>query len=189
MKVEQIKEELIKEWQDLRTAIDKAFYYLEEEDFQRKGSNKDSWTVAETLYHINILNRHFLDQLENRPQLKGKPKSSLPKSLYAKMLLASMPAETHGVSKRKYKTPSATDPLKKQAKGYAIVPKVVFADLLADLDQIKSLIAELDQGNLATYKIKGVIKVFRIYTYEALLVLIRHSHRHIIQAENIIKGN
>lgn len=186
--IDRVKKELLSEWQELRTSIDQVFYYIEEEDFQRKWTKKDSWTVAETLYHINMVNRHLLDQLLALKSSSTKLKGKLPTSLYAKLLLPSLPKENQGVSKRSYKTLAKTDPIKKQAKGYAIVPKVIFADLLADLDDLKALIGQLDKTDIATKKVRGLIKLFSIYSYEALQIMVRHSRRHIVQAENILKG-
>ncbi|GEM_PF-6429404 len=182
-----LKESLLGEWQELRDTIDQVFYYLEEEDYQRKGSQENSWTLAEVLFHINLLNRHFLSQISDlKPEMKEVKK--LPKSFYAKMLLPTMPAATKGKSKKNYKTPRSTDPKHWVAKGHAIVPKVVFADLLADLDELKAYINKIEEGNFARLKLKGIIKVFKLYVHEALLIMIRHSRRHILQAENILAG-
>lgn len=186
--LEQYKSELLNEWQSLRDSIDTTFYYLEEEDFSRKEAKAKAWNLKEVLYHINLLNRHFLDQIEAKePKAKDQVKK-IRTSFYARSLMKTMPYESEGQSKRKYRSPKKVDPVLKQKQGYAIVSKVVFADLLDDLESIKSYIENLGNNGLLGLKVKALIPFFSVYGHEALGIMIRHERRHIAQAKRILNA-
>lgn len=184
--VEVFKEDLLKAWQELRNTIDDVFYYVEDEDFQKR-LEESSWSVKEVLYHINMVNRHYLDQMKfesNSP----KSKNLLKTSFFGRMLMKSMPKAQNGRSGRKYKTQSKVDPRQRQKAGYAVVSKVVFADLLSDLDEIKGHIEALPENGLHHRKLKSLAPIFKVYGHEALELLVYHSFRHIYQAESILKA-
>lgn len=182
----EFKSELLEEWQELRSDIDQLFYYVEEEDFLRKGKGKNAWSVKEVLYHINLTNQHYLEQMRELPQ-KAEPQK-LHSSIFGRSIMKSMPKATKGQSKRKHKTRSKVDPRVKQKQGYAIVEKVVFSEMLRDLDEMKKWIEGLPQNGLHNQKLKTLMPLFKMYGHEALASLIRHQRRHIAQAEDILKS-
>lgn len=189
MKAAEAKKHLLGRWQECRQQLDNLFYYAEEEDLKKRLAGKGQWSVTEVLFHINLVNGAYL---KNMPALDALSAASadreLKRSFLGKQIERSMALKPNGGMRFKMKTPSVSDPIKAQARGHAAVEKVIFREILQDLESIKSYIEILDHKNLEKHKVATLFPILKVNGADVPFVLLEHELRHLAQAKRIVEA-
>ncbi len=176
-------------WQKCRHELDQLFYYCEEEDLKKRLPGKGSWSITEVVFHINLVNAAYL---KNMPSLEvlddADVNRKLKRSFLGRRIEKSMQLKADGTIGFKMKTPSVSDPLKAQKRGHAAVEKVVFREILTDLDELNSYIEVLDQKKLEAHSVPTLYPILKVNAADALFILLEHELRHLAQARRILEA-
>lgn len=187
MTLQEASDFLLAKQNEIEAQLDKIFYYAEGEDLLKV--DQGGWNVIEVFYHINLLNESYLDQFEG---LLNKAQSAegkrLKRSWLGRKLEDSSRISASATTNKKYTSPKKIDPKEKQKQGFAVVEKVVFQELLRDLKEIKRYSKLLAEKDLTSLKVKTVFPILKVNMADALFIMLRHTERHIAQAERILKS-
>lgn len=176
-------------WQQTRSELDDLFYYCEAEDLKKRLSKKGSWSITEVLFHINLVNSHYLKGMPVFSSLSQDAKDrSLKRSFLGKRIENSMRLKEDGSIGLKMKSPSSTDPIKAQKRGHAAVEKVIFKEILEDLDRIKKYIELLADHKLEVQKVPTLFPILKVNAADALFIMLVHERRHLAQAKRILEA-
>ncbi len=189
MTAKESQQELVKLWQECRKELEDLFYYCEEEDLKKRLPKKGSWSITEVLFHINLVNGHYLKGMPKPESLASADEGrSLKRSFIGKQLEKSMRLKSDGSMKMKLKSPSVSDPIKAQKRGHAAVEKVIFREVLTDLDQIKSYIDLVADKKLEAAKVPSLLPILKLNAADVLFVTLVHELRHLAQARRILEA-
>lgn len=169
--------------EEIRSRLDRLFYYAEEEDLKKRPHAK-AWSVAEIIHHINLVNQHYLNQL---PALDMVASATKDRELKPSWFGAKFQGMMSTKSKMRFKSPAKTDPIKRQAQGFATVEGVIFREILSDLEMMKKYIQALPEKSLEKVKLQSLVPLLKFRVPEALGVMLNHELRHLDQAERVLK--
>jgi hypothetical protein len=170
----------------LRKRLDQLLYYAEEEDLLIKEDKANGWNTLEIMEHINLVNAHYLNQMQNttppQAEVLAKPRFGI----LAKYMLQNFSTNHKGFKKGlKLKSPASVDPLKRQAKGFKPVSNVVFRQIVQDLDALERYLQESETKAWEKINIKTLVPWLKIHGLEAITVMLEHTALHLSQAERL----
>lgn len=172
---------------ECRKKLEELFYYCEEEDLKKRLPKKGAWSITEVVFHLNLVNGAYLKGMPEMANLKGaNADRELKRSFLGKRIEKSMALKPDGGIGFKMKTPAVSDPLKAQKRGHAAVEKVVFREIIRDLDALESYIKVLDSKALEKYKVPTLYPILKVNAADALFILLEHELRHLAQAKVIL---
>lgn len=182
-------QELKRLLQQIKDQRDQLFYYSEEEELQKRESKKGGWSVLETIFHINMVNGNYLDQLSG--EFPKEPQGPAKTSWLAKMLLKTVRPGRDDSPKGSYwkiKSPAVTDPLKLQEKGHAVVAEVVFREFVTDLDTLAKWIERYPEEKIEKARVQTLVPLLKVNGWDVLQICLHHTSHHLRQAQNIIEA-
>lgn len=179
---------LRKEVSAIRSAAQRDFYFLEEEDLRRKPSPK-RWSISEIFAHINLVNGFYLKKVSKA--LKKAPdvdhNNVSPSWLGRRLRSAMDPDEDTGKIGMKVPTFASIDPVKRAKQGIAIDEKVIFRDFVNDMDEWEELLILAYDKDIDLIKVKSLLPFLKLRLPDALPFIMAHTRRHLQQARNNLK--
>ncbi len=152
---------------------------LDSEMLNRKPS-PDSWSIAQCLDHLIVLNSLYFPQLE--ATISGKPQPNFWKSFpvlpgfFGKLLKRSVRPD----EKKKFKTMNVFEPSSSD------LPADIVDKFIKMQDEMKDIFNRLRNRNLQEEKVTSPAGRFITYSVEDLIeIILLHEERHIIQAKNL----
>lgn len=181
-------QELKRLLQQVKEQRDRLFYYSEDEELQKRESKKGGWSVLETIFHINLVNGSYLDQL--RGEFPKAPQGPAQTSFLGKLLLKTVQKTGQGSEQSywKVKAPAAIDPLKLQKKGHAVVAEVVFREFVTDLDSLAQWIDRYPNEQVEKARVQTFAPLLKINGWDVLQICLHHTSHHLRQAQKIIEA-
>lgn len=182
-------EDLKKKLLNIKENISKEFYYLEAEQLNLKpGENR--WSAIQCVEHINLTNhiyiRNFQKVLSNTPS--GDFKNTSIKSGIIGRLMTVMMRPKNGVIKYKSKTFDQLVPLTVKDPKARLLEHVVFENFMSDLDELVRLLDQAVDYPMSKMKVPSFAKGVKFRVADAFAFLHSHMERHLLQAQNAIKG-
>lgn len=164
------------------------FYHLEEADFERK-SKPESWSAIQHLSHLNAVNFFYLKQLQVLLNAPSKTKDLLvSQTLLGKLMHAGLALKDDGSPKFKLPAPKIFQPLDIQNPQTALKVRVVFQDLLDDLQQLLNIANSAQTQDANKIKLATAIgKWPKLNLLDALYLIEIHNQRHLLAAEKAVK--
>ena len=185
----QILQELKEHIASQKKQVEEAFYYQSEEQLTAKPS-KNSWSASQCFEHLNLCNEHYIREIKKAlPQLKPTTKDLKFKSGFigAYMIKSMRPVE--GIIKNKMKTFTKVKPLAEREKGAIVKAQPLFTDFYADLDEFNKIVSDIEGKDIQSAKVNSLIgNLVRFKVGDALVFMIAHNERHILQATQALKG-
>lgn len=185
----EVLHELITQIESQKKFVEESFYYQSEEQLTAKIS-KIKWSAAQCFEHLNLCNAHYINEIEKAmPQLKTAQKNlKYSAGLVGSYMIKSM-RPYDGSVKNKMKTFKIVRPLAEREPGAIVKVQPVFTDFFADLEAFKTIVTSLNGKNIQSVKVKSLVgNIIRFKVGDALLFIIGHNDRHILQAVNALKG-
>jgi hypothetical protein len=179
-------EECLNRINAVRQRVMDSFYYLESDELSYKPS-ENSWSVVECIEHINLVNNHYLSQLDILKETAEQAgDEQLRSSWFGKKFAKSMAPGEAGISNR-MKTFKKVDPTARRKQGYAVVEKVVFQNLMLDLQRLEGQLELAKSRSVKPLKIKSLLPVLRFRFMDAVNLVLNHTDRHLLQAEKTLQ--
>ena len=147
-------------------------------------SAEGSWSVAQTLEHLNLYNRHYLPLIEKSTVHITKDVSAwfVPGFWGAYFTKLMMPSNVYEI-KNKMKTARNFAP----SKGTNI--EAVFAEFMQSQNKLLQLLEIAKRRNLNSIRVPITTSSFiRLKLGDIFRFLIAHEQRHMIQARNALKA-
>lgn len=170
--------------------VEESFYYQSEDQLTAKKS-EDKWSAAECFEHLNLVNTHYISELDNAlPKTKATQKDlKYSAGLIGSYMIKSMRLK-NGEVKNKTKTFKHVRPLAEREPGSVVKIQPVFTNFFADLEAFQKIVSALEGKNIQSAKVKSLIgDVVRFKVGDALLLILAHNDRHIQQAINTLEDN
>ena len=170
--------------------IEKSFYYLQEEDLNKKPDPR-TWSISQNIEHLNLTHTHYLKQLQ---ALESKVKDHdidppFYHSLKGRFFIRGMAPKDGGVIPYKMATAKSLRPLAEREPGAIVLQRVVFEDFMRDLSEFKRLISCFEKVDIKKQRIPTLLgPLVKLSVGDALAFLIAHMDRHILQAQKVAKG-
>jgi hypothetical protein len=135
------------------------------------------------------VNAAYLKQLNHKlAQNKQKPSDKLNHSWLGKLMIKQLKPSESGQKGLSFKAPASVNPKALKQKGYAVVDKIVFRDLLSDLSEIEQLLKKIDEYDFQSIRIKSLVPLIPLNGYDALALMLAHTERHLIQAKKYLES-
>lgn len=168
--------------------LHKNFHHLEEADFDRK-SKPESWTAIQHLSHINAVNFFYLKQIQIPGNAPSKTKDrAISKTFLGQLMIEGLALKKDGAPKYKLPAPKIFRPLNIQHPETALKVRVVFQDLLDDIQQILKIAEAAKTLDVNKIKLATALgKWPKLNLLEALYLMEIHTQRHLIAAEKATK--
>jgi hypothetical protein len=169
--------------------VEESFYYQNEEQLTAKMS-EDKWSAVQCFEHLNLCNTHYINEINKAlPKLSPTQKDlKYSAGLVGSYMIKSM-RPSDGSIKNKMKTFKTVRPLAEREPGAIVKAQPVFTDFFADLDTFQTLLISLKGKNIQSVKVKSLVgNIIRFKVGDALLFLLAHNDRHILQAIKALEG-
>ena len=165
------------------------FYYASEEQLNHK-PEPNKWSALECFAHLNHTNKYYLDGLNkalSASLVKPVEKPYKAGVFGAFMINGLKPKE--GAIRFKMKTFNSVKPITERHPGSILKASAVFADFLEDLKSFDTVGLQLKETDGQKVRVKSLIgNALRFRGIDALLFLMAHNERHILQAERAMEG-
>lgn len=169
--------------------VEEVFYYQGEDQLTAKIS-EDKWSIAQCFEHMNLSNHHYIAEIQKAlPKLKSTENELKYKAgLIGSYMIKNMRPK-NGQITNKMKTFKSVKPLAERQIGAIVKAQPVFADFYSDLNAFKKIIIALEGKNIQSAKVKSLAgSALRFKVGDALLLMLAHNDRHILQAVNTLKN-
>lgn len=156
---------------------------LLDEDVLRKKKDAKTWSILECFDHMNKATELYLDQIE--PKIKeAKPAKTdfYSTGTFAPYFTKGLAPAEDGRIKNKMKT---TKVFKPEVDNLGIS---VIDEFFKNQERIQKVIDQLADKDLNSFKVTTALgKILRFYVGDALLFIIAHNKRHVLQAERLVE--
>jgi hypothetical protein len=170
----------------IRNDIQQHFYFLESEDLRRKPA-RGSWSIIEVFAHINLVQGFYIKNIREALERASEVNhDEVNFSWIGKQAIKYM-SPVDGQVKYKVKTFKKVDPVARQKRGIAIDEKVIFQDLIADIEELEELMIKAYDYDLESEKVPTVISWIKLNIADALEFNLAHTERHLLQARRIVE--
>ncbi|MDZ7847357.1 MAG: DinB family protein [Owenweeksia sp.] len=170
----------------IRNEVQTNFYFLEVEDLRRRPA-KGKWNIIETLAHINLTQGIYIENISKGLQKADEVNhDEVQLSWLGRQLVHAMePRDGH----IPYKMPTfpKINPAKRAKKGIAIDEKVVFSQLITDIEELEDLMIKTYDYDIDQVKIPSIFPWLKISIADALAFNLAHTERHLLQAKKIVE--
>lgn len=169
----------------MRNDIQQHFYFMESEDLRRRPA-RGKWSIIEIFAHVNLVQGFYLKNIKNG--LEQAPEVNHDEvnfSWLGKQAIKYMEPRD-GVIRMKVKTFKKVDPVYRAKKGIALNEKVIFQDLIDDIDEMEDLIIKAYDCDLEAVKVPTVISFLKLNLADALAFNLAHTERHLLQAKRVV---
>lgn len=164
------------------------FYYLESEALRYK-PNEKTWSAVECIEHINLVNHSYLKQLTKYLANADTASDEEVKSAWLGKMFAAKMAPVTEKKASKMKTFARINPIERAKKGYAVVEKVVFQNFMNDMQQLENALSQAEEKKVNGVRFKSTLPFLTFTFKDVIEMLLNHTERHLIQAENTAKHN
>ncbi len=165
----------------VRNDIQQHFYFMEGEDLRRRPA-KNKWSVIEVFSHINLVQGYYLKNirkaLENAQEVNH---DEVKHSWFGHQAIKFMTPKDGQIG-MKIKTFKKIDPIARAKKGVALDEKVIFQDLINDIEELEELMIKAYDYDLETEKVPTLVSWLKINIADALEFNLAHTERHLLQA-------
>jgi hypothetical protein len=172
-----------------RKLVQETFYYLDEEQLTKKPT-QEKWSALQCMEHLNLCNLHYLTEIKKAlPNLKsGDKDKAYKKGLIGGYMIKSM-APKNGTITNPMKTFKNVRPLTEREEGATVKAQPTFTDFFADLDEYEKIAKELEGKDIQSAKVISLIgPLVKFKVGDALLFMMAHNDRHILQAINALQS-
>ena len=165
----------------VRNDIQQHFYFMESEELRRRPA-KNKWSVIETFAHINLVQAYYIKQIGKAlDRSEEVDHDEYRQSWFGKKAINFMKPKDGSIG-FKIKTFKRIDPIKRAKKGIAIDEKVIFQDLIQDIEELEELMIKAYDYDLETQKVSTFVSWIKINIADAFEFNLAHTERHLLQA-------
>lgn len=169
----------------VRNDIQQQFYFMESEELRRRPA-KNQWSVIEILAHINLVQGYYIKNIRRAlDQAEEVNHDEVNQSWLGKQAIKFM-APHDGEIGMKLKTFRKIDPLHRAKKGIVIDEKVIFQDLVSDIEELEELMIKAYDYDLESVKVPTFLRWIKLNLADAFEFNLAHTERHLLQARKII---
>ena len=169
---------------NVRNDIQQQFYFMESEDLRRRPA-RGKWSIIEVFAHINLVQGYYIrnirEALERAPEVNH---DEVNYSWLGKQAIKFMEPRDGGV-RFKIKTFKKVDPIAREKRGIAIDEKVIFKDLIDDIEELEELMIKAYDYDLESVKVPSSVSWIKFNIADALEFNLAHTERHLLQAKKI----
>ncbi len=182
-------EDLKKALLTIKDDVSKEFYYLEAEHLNLKpGENR--WSAIQCIEHINLTNHIYINNFKAvlSKSKTGDYKNTSVKSGFLGKMMTKMMSPKNGIIKYKSKTFEQLIPITAKDPNARLMEHVVFENFMSDLDELVRLLDQSVDYPMSKMKVPSFAKGVKFRVADAFTFLVAHTQRHLLQAQNAIKG-
>ncbi|MCH8554234.1 MAG: DinB family protein [Schleiferiaceae bacterium] len=169
----------------IKKELEKNFYFQEEEALSQR-PDETSWSVVEHIAHLNLVNYHYVKQLENI-DFEGLPSAtSATSSWFGAFFAKLMRPKADGKPLFKMRAPKALLPVSVVHPEAKILPRVAFQDLMRDLSALEAIAAQAQVKNVTKIKLQTAIGSWpKVNLVDAFEIVLAHMQRHLAVMKKI----
>jgi hypothetical protein len=170
----------------VRNDIQQHFYFLESEEMRQKPSG-GGWSIIEIFAHINLVQGYYIKNIRRALERAYEVNHDEVEYSWIGRQAIKYMAPSNGKIKFRVRTSKKADPVARQKKGIAIDEKVIFQDLIDDIEELEELMIKAYDYDLESEKVPTVIPFIKLNIADALEFNLAHTERHVLQASKLVE--
>lgn len=171
----------------VRNDIQQHFYFMESEELKRRPA-PNKWSIVEVFAHINLVQGYYIKNITRALERAAEVNHDQVNQTWIGKQAIRYTAPVDGVRRFKLPTFNKINPIKRAKKGIVVDEKVVFRDLISDIEEMEELMIKAYDYDLESEKVPTVISWIKINIADALEFNLAHTERHILQAREIAES-
>lgn len=170
----------------IRNDIQQHFYFMESEELRYKPPG-GGWSIIEIFAHVNLVQGYYIKNIRKALERASEVNHDEVDYSWIGRHAINYMAPSEGKVRFKVRTFKKVDPVARQKKGIAIDEKVIFQDLIDDIEELEELMIKAYDYDLESEKVPTVIPFIKLNIADALEFNLAHTERHVLQARKLVE--
>lgn len=157
---------------------------MEPEELLRRPA-KNKWSVIEIFAHINLVQAYYIKNIQRGLDRAEEMKADEVNLSWLGKQAIKYITPKDGQIGMKIKTFKKIDPIYRAKKGIVLDEKVIFQDLINDIEELEELMIKAYDYDLESIKVPTFVSWIKLNLADAMAFSLGHTERHVLQAKKV----